>query len=79
MCLRISYKKKYENNFFCILEVAEERSRIRSRIRQSEVQNPGFGSAPKCHRFPTLLERCIFVNVSCSHILKRKGNFEETE
>ncbi len=29
MCLRVSYTKKYEkNNFFCILKVTEERSRI---------------------------------------------------
>jgi hypothetical protein len=43
----LSYRKKYENNFFYILKVTEERSRIRSRIR---IHYSGY--APKCHGSP---------------------------
>ncbi len=52
MCLRVSYNKQYEeknnfydNIFFGILKVTEERSRIWNRIHKSEV---------KCHGSPTL-------------------------
>jgi hypothetical protein len=43
MCLRVSYKKKYEENKkFCILKITEERSRIRSWIRiLSRIPNTG--------------------------------------
>jgi hypothetical protein len=47
-------RKKYEKKYFvCILKINEERSRIRSSIRQRY----GSGSAPKCHGSPTLLSR----------------------
>jgi hypothetical protein len=37
MCLQVSYKEKYEEFFFCILEATEERSPIRSWIRIRSV------------------------------------------
>ncbi len=40
MCLRVSFKKKCKEIFFCILKVTEERSRIR--IRQF------YGSGIRC-------------------------------
>jgi hypothetical protein len=44
MSLWVSYKKKYENNFFfCILKVSTLKKGV------------GFGSAPKCHNSPTLV------------------------
>jgi hypothetical protein len=49
MCLRVSYMKKIGKkiNLFFILRVTEERSWIRSRIRQSEVR-----IRPKMSRIP---------------------------
>jgi hypothetical protein len=44
-----------KQNFFFILNVTEERIRIRNRIHLSEVRIRGSGSAPKCHGSPTLV------------------------
>jgi hypothetical protein len=64
MCLWVSYKeKKYEKNFFCILKVSEERSRIRSSDPKLDpdplVRGTIPGTAPKCHGSPTLKERKV--------------------
>jgi hypothetical protein len=44
--------------FFCILQVTEEKSRIRIHYRQR------YGSASKCHRSPTLLSRYLYGRIT---------------
>jgi hypothetical protein len=53
MCLRIVIRKNMKKNFFCILNVTEERNRIRSRIRirYSEV---GIRIRTKMSRIPSI-------------------------
>jgi hypothetical protein len=72
MCLRVSYKKK---NFFGIFKVTEERSRIRSRIRnrilKSEIRIHGnrSGSAPKCNGYLTLIVMIVIaLHLKCTTI-----------
>jgi len=61
------YNKFEEKNIFFIgvLQVTDEKSRIRSRIRNllSKVRIRGSGSVPKCHESGTLVGRKVF----CPH------------
>jgi hypothetical protein len=60
MCLRVSYKTKYEKKkiIFYILKVTKERrSWIRIWIHESEVQIRGSGYTPKCHGSVTLVAK----------------------
>jgi hypothetical protein len=60
MCLQVSYKKKYEekNTFICILEVTEERSRIRSWIRIRSVSQRYRSADPEPHQNVTNPQHC---------------------
>jgi hypothetical protein len=54
--------KNEKNYFFCILEVNEERSLVRSwiRIHYSEVRIQGIWIRPKMSRIPNAGENCIW-------------------
>jgi hypothetical protein len=73
----VSYMRKI-NLFFCVLEVTEERSQIRSwiriRIQLSEVRIRGSGSEPKCYRSPTLVARNNFYSEILEGTLQSDNN-----
>ncbi len=50
--------KNFEKKLFldAVMKVADENSRIRSRINWSEVRIRGFESVPKCHRSATMVK-----------------------
>jgi hypothetical protein len=64
MCLRVSYKKKYEKKkLFASLKSLKKRvgSKVRSGAgsmsKRYGSRGSGSGTAPKCYRSPTLLNR----------------------
>ena len=54
MCLRVSYKKKYEENFFFLASLKSLRKVVGSGVGSGSVSQR-YGSAPKCHKSPTLV------------------------
>ncbi len=62
MCLWVSYKNKYEGKiFFFILQVTEERSRIRSWFR---ILSGSISQRYECHGSPTLVVRYRYHYIS---------------